>query len=86
MLLSKIVIVCGYLLESVFASLFGAVLQTVIGGLISSFNCGICDIIGGVKWIYIRRRIWLILKGLFSVYFNGHTNMSRQSVIHCGQR
>ena len=61
-----------------FAPLFAVVLQTVIdrftaeyGALISSFNDDVFGIVGGInhKWIYINRRIWFILKGLFSVSF-----------------
>ena len=75
-MISKLFIVCVYLVEYMFASLFGAALQTVIirfspsfGALISSFNGDIWGIIGGVKWIYTYSRICFILKGLFSAYF-----------------
>ena len=75
-IISKSFIVCGHLVEYMFASLFGAALQTVIirfspsfDALISSFNGDNCGIIDGIKWIYIYNRIYFILKGLFSAYF-----------------
>ena len=75
-IISKLFIVYGRLLKYIFAPLFGALSQTVIdifspsfGSSILSINDDICDIMIGIKWIYICKRIYLILKGLFSVYF-----------------
>ena len=58
----------GYLMEYMFVSLFDAVIKTIIAALILSFNDDICDNIVGIKWIYIYRKIWLILKRLYLAF------------------
>ena len=67
-IVSEIDIVCGYLFEYMFASLFDVVIQTVVSGLISSLNHDICDVTGCIKWIYVHIRIWFISNGFFIVY------------------